>query len=91
MFPTTVTFSPNYDFMSVLTVDPSNAAGILFKLLIAGVLIAYSFFALFLYLRIRILSLTLVTPNGGLIRYLALLHFLGVLGLAFLLCILLLF
>lgn len=91
MFPTTIIFNPTYDFLNISGVDPANMAGMLFKVLVVAILVAYAFFAFFLYLRVRILSLTLETPSGGLTRYIALLHLLGVLGLAFLLCILLLF
>ncbi|PIY17860.1 hypothetical protein CO112_03865 [Candidatus Dojkabacteria bacterium CG_4_9_14_3_um_filter_150_Dojkabacteria_WS6_41_13] len=68
---------------------PLVATGI--KLVAAFFLVGYVFFAFFLYLRIRILSLTLTTPNSGLMRYLSLLHFFAVLGLALFLGLLLLF
>lgn len=81
----------NTDIMSFDFGDgfPIIAFGL--KFVIAVFLIGYVFFSLFLYLRIRILSMTLTTPNSGLMRYISLLHFFAVLGLALFLGLLLLF
>lgn len=87
MFPTTSLFDPsNFSFSGGI---PLVSTGI--KFVVAFFLVGYVFFALFLYLRIRILSLTLSTPNSGVMRYAALLHFFAVLGLALFLGLLLLF
>jgi|GEM_PF-4071796 len=88
MFPTTNLFN-NTIGTGMTNGIPLVATGI--KLVAAFFLVGYVFFAFFLYLRIRILSLTLTTPNSGLMRYLSLLHFFAVLGLALFLGLLLLF
>jgi len=75
--------------ISLLNGMPIVSIGL--KLVVAALLLGYVFFALFLYLRVRILSLTLTTPNAGIIRYFSLLHFFAVLGLALFLGLLLLF
>ncbi|MFZ6022224.1 MAG: DUF5657 family protein [Patescibacteria group bacterium] len=89
MFPTTTMFSP--DLLNFQVTDGLPIVSVGLKLVIAFFLISYVFFALFLYLRVRILSLTLSTPNSGVMRYISLLHFFGVLGLALFLGLLLLF
>jgi len=82
-------FNPDMTDFSIPEGLPFVAVGI--KMVAAVFLIGYVFFALFLYLRVRILSLTLSTPNSGVMRYFALLHFFAVLGLALFLGLLLLF
>lgn len=89
MFPTTNLFSPDLTNFQFADGMPLVSVGL--KLVVAFFLVSYVFFSLFLYLRIRILSLTLTTPNSGVMRYLSLLHFFGVLGLALFLGLLLLF
>ena len=89
MFPTTNLFSPDLTNFQFTAGMPLVSVGL--KLVVGFFLVAYVFFSLFLYLRIRILSLTLTTPNSGVMRYLSLLHFFGVLGLALFLGLLLLF
>lgn len=82
----------NFDITNFDVSDTANlfvTYGLKFLIVVIGAM--YVFFALFLYLRIRILSLTLSTPNSGIMRYVALLHFFGVLGLAIFLGLLLLF
>jgi len=47
------------------------------RVLILVVLVGYMFFSLFLYLRLRILSLTLQTQYAGFLRYASLLNLVG--------------
>jgi hypothetical protein len=90
MFPTMIP-SSSLNVTSFLDFNAEGMVGILIKVLVGASLLAYIFFAFFLYLRVRILSITLSTPNAGAIRYLSLIHLLAVIGLAFMLGILLLF
>lgn len=89
MFPTTNLFSPNLTNFQSIDGLPIVSVGM--KVVVAVFLLGYVFFALFLYLRVRILSLTLTTPNSGVMRYASLLHLLAVLALALFLGLLLLF
>ncbi|MCC7303994.1 hypothetical protein IT418_01090 [bacterium] len=89
MFPTTNLFSPSLTQLRIETGLPIISTGM--KVATGVFLVGYVFFALFLYLRVRILSLTLTTPNSGIMRYVSLLHFFAVLALALFLGLLLLF
>lgn len=71
--------------------DSSNLLMLFFKFAVAFFIAGYAFFSFFLYLRVRILSLTLTTPNALGVRSFALLHLFSVLGLAIFLGLLLLF
>lgn len=77
--------------LGAMNFAPDAFIGIAIKVLILIMLIMYGFFSLFLYLRVKILSNTLRTPTSSLVRYVAFLHLLAVIGIDVFLSLLLLF